>query len=137
MGSVTVRAFLADWLAHVKDKGRPRTWTSYEQIVRVHIVPALGQKKLAQVDVLTVDKFLGACLEAGLAARSVQYVRAVLRTALNQAVKWGVIPRNVIADTTPPKVEAPEISPVSAEEARATGSFRWAPARGALQHDAW
>jgi integrase len=42
----------------------------------------------------------------------------VLSCALDQSVRWGTVPRNVCKATTPPKLDAEEIKPLDAEQAR-------------------
>jgi len=42
-------------------------------------------------------------MAAGLSPRTVQYVRAVLRRALGQAVKWSLVSRNVATLVDPPR----------------------------------
>jgi integrase len=58
-------------------------------------------------------------LAAGLSPRSVQYMRAILRRALNQALRWQLISRNVATLVDAPKVEQSEIVPLAPEQARA------------------
>jgi len=53
-----------------------------------------------------------------MAPKTVQYARGVLRTALNQALRWGLVSRNVADLVDGPKVERHEIQPFSPEEAR-------------------
>jgi integrase len=48
----------------------------------------------------------------------VQHLHAVLRIAPNQAVKWGLVGRNVALVVDAPKVRRPKIQPFSAEQAR-------------------
>ena len=55
---------------------------------------------------------------AGLSPRRVQYLRAVLRCALNQALRWGLVSRNAAALANPPKMERYEIRPWTPEQAR-------------------
>lgn len=54
----------------------------------------------------------------GLSPRTVQYVRAVLRKALNQALKWGRVPRNVALLVDPPTATKPQIKPLTPEQGR-------------------
>jgi integrase len=54
----------------------------------------------------------------GYLTRTVQYTRAVLRRALNQAVKWGLVPRNVTGVVDPPKGERKEREFLSPDEVR-------------------
>src|SRR5215210_4897460 len=46
-GKMTVGEYLDQWLADsVKDTVRQRTYERYEQITRVHLMPAFGRNKL-------------------------------------------------------------------------------------------
>ena len=40
----TVAAYLAEWLPAIKSEVGPRTFVSYSQIVRGHLVPRIGSK---------------------------------------------------------------------------------------------
>src|SRR2546430_732135 len=41
--------------------------------------------------------------QAGLSPRTVQYLRAILRAALNQALRWNLVGRNVAELVDPPR----------------------------------
>ena len=45
----TVGAYLGRWLDFKQGQLRPRTYTSYEHIVRCHLVPGLGRVRLAKL----------------------------------------------------------------------------------------
>lgn len=108
--------FLERWLADsVKPSVRPRTYESYRQLVRLHVTPALGRRQLAQLSPQDVQGFLNERPGAGLSPRTVQYLRAVLRRALGQALKWGMVARNVATLVDPPRVERHEVEPLSPE----------------------
>jgi len=118
---LTLAGFLSQWLEWLKTpppKVRPRTLTSYGQLVTQHLIPALGRILLAKLGPKHVDSLLHEKTASGLSARTVQYLHAVLRRALNQALKWDLIPRNVVTLVDPPKVQRPEIQPWAPEEAR-------------------
>ena len=38
----TVAQFLESWLEHKRARLRPRAWLTYEQAVRLYLVPGLG-----------------------------------------------------------------------------------------------
>lgn len=115
----TVERFLTDWLANVVTPTlKPRTTQSYEYLLRVHLIPGLGKHKLAKLTPQHVQAFLNAKSESGLSPRSVQYLRAVLRRALGQALKWDLVSRNVATLVSPPKSERHEIRPLNPEQAR-------------------
>lgn len=114
----TLVQFLYRWLHEdAKPRVRPKTYTSYEQLIRVHLAPDLGRIPVGKLSPQQVQAFLNRKLAAGLAPRTVQYLHALLRSALNRAVKWGLVPRNVATLTDPPRVPRTEIEPFSPEQA--------------------
>ena len=114
----TVGAFLRRWLVTVRGKLRPRTHKSYEQIVRIHLEPGLGRVRLAKLTPLDVSTWLESRRAAGVGGRTIHYARAVLRAALNQALRWGLVSRNVASLTDPPRYRAREIAPLTPEQAK-------------------
>ena len=129
--SVTVGAFLNQWLTEVVVPRRElATWRGYETNVRRHIVPAIGHVRLTKLTAAMVQRLLNDLRRQGLAPRTVQYVHATLRAALNVALRWGLIQRNVATVVEPVTIKRSEVVPFTAEEARqaldATRSHRLA-----------
>ena len=58
-------------------------------------MPALGRKRLKQLSVTDVRRLVEGLTRDGLATRMVQYVHAVLRNALENAVREELVARNV------------------------------------------
>ena len=79
------------------------------------VVPALGNVPLqklqsVQVQVLYSEKLQGGRADGeagGLSARTVRYLHTVLREALHQAMKWGMVHRNACDATDPPRAVRP------------------------------
>jgi integrase len=117
--NLTVGAYLLRWLEATKGSVRDRTWQRHEQVVRLHLVPTIGNVKLDRLNGLQVQSVYGRKLGAGLSPRSVEIVHTTLHKALKQAVRWTLIPRNVAEATTPPRPARKEIMPLSREQARA------------------
>jgi integrase len=117
----TVGQFLADWLeSSVKPSVRAATYVSYEHTVRNHLSPELGRLPLRKLGPQHIRAMLNRKLAQGeLSARSVAYLRVVLRAALNQACKWSLVARNAAELAEPPKCERFRIEPLSPEQARA------------------
>ncbi|CCF82365.1 phage integrase N-terminal domain-containing protein [Nitrolancea hollandica] len=112
MSGQTVAQFLTRWLEDsAKPAIRPSTYRSYEQMVRIHLIPGLGRHLLVKLTPQHVQAYLNTKLHAGLATRTVQYQHAILRRALGQAERWKLVPHNVAKLVTPPRVERPEIVP--------------------------
>ena len=57
-------------------------------------------------------------LDAGLSARTVKQLRAILRAALNQAINDDVLQRNVAAKVEPPEVQPRDMDVYTPEDAR-------------------
>jgi integrase len=111
--------YLGWWLTDsVRDTVRPTTFERYEQMVRLHIRPVLGQLKLKNLTSTHVRGLYRQKLDAGLAPRTVQYVHVTLHKALEQAIADGLIPRNVTEAVKPPQVRREEIRPLTAEQVR-------------------
>jgi integrase len=116
---LTLGAFLDLWLRDAaQPKVRPKTYTSYASIVRVHLQPGLGRHPLARLTPQQVQAFLNAKSASGLAPRTVAYIRAVLRQALREAERWGMVSRNVARLVEPPRVPRREVRPFSPDQAR-------------------
>ncbi len=117
--SATVADYLAYWLSDVaKPFRRATTYDSYETMIRLHIVPYLGRKRLDRLAVADIRRWLRDLKEAGASPRIVQLARAVLRSALTNAMTEELISRNVAALVTVPRPPRRRIVPWSADEAR-------------------
>ncbi len=118
-GRQTMGQFMVTWLEDVaKPTIRPSTYASYRSYVRVHIVPDLGHYSLSKLTPQHVQAFMAAKTAAGLAPRTVQYMRAILRRALGQALKWGLVTRNVATLVDPPRSVRKPVRPLTADQAR-------------------
>lgn len=118
----TVAEFLAYWLAEeVAPNRRPKTYQGYASVISTHIVPGLGKKKLRKLRSQEVRVWLnrlrnecqcckwerdkqrskpqccaaGKCCERKLSTRMIQYIHAVLRNALQHALREELVLRNV------------------------------------------
>ncbi len=94
--NMTVGEYLNRWLkGSVRGSVRQSTLDRYEVAVRVHLKPALGRHKLKKLTPAHVASFYQDRLEAGSAPASVNKLHVTLHKALDQAVKWRMVPRNV------------------------------------------
>ena len=129
----TVVEFLKDWLEHtLKNRAKPRSFESFTTIVNKHIVPTLGRIRLDKLTPQQIQGLLekkrqpyttktksGKAIEKhGLSAQSVASIRTVLRSALGQALKWGMVARNVATLIDPPRIPRPQTHVIDADGAR-------------------
>ncbi len=113
----TVAQFLTDWLENTqKQSVRPRTYERYEEIVRLHIIPVLGRQKLQSLSPQQVQTFYTKKLKEGLSALTVISFHNLLHKALDTAVKWNLVVRNVCKAVSPPRRQRFEVKPLTLEQ---------------------
>src|SRR5215210_7482629 len=118
-GKLTVAEYMDKWLTEsARNRLRPKTYKDYSGLTRLHIVPALGHLKLKKLTPLHVQSFYGSKLESGLSKRTVEYIHTVLHSALKQAVRWELVPRNVTEAVDPPRPERQERPTFNLDQAR-------------------
>lgn len=91
-------------------------YEAYEVIVRVHLIPSLGKRKLDTLTAQHVQSMLNAKRKDGASGRTLQNIRAILRAALNQALRWDLVSRNVVTLTDAPDLGNFEAKPIAAED---------------------
>lgn len=118
-GNVTLAEYLEHCLEDsVRGSVKVTTHAGYERVARLHVCPTLGATKLAALTPAHLQTLYRAKLDDGLAPKSVKYIHTTLHRALKQAVRWGLVPRNVAAAVDPPRVVTPEMQPLSPDQAR-------------------
>lgn len=108
---VTVKSFLESWLAdYAKMSVVPKTYERYSEIIRLHLIPALGHVQLTKLQPLHLQSYYTEALasgrrdgKGGLSPQTVLHYHRLLRCALGQAVKWQLVGRNVADAVTPPR----------------------------------
>lgn len=116
-----LEAWLRDTLPTVV---RPSTAESYASLTRQHIIPGLGHHRLDKLTAVHIRAFLkdkstqvSPRTKRLLSSRTIQYLHAVLRLALEQARRDDLVVRNVAGLVAGPKVQRAEIAPLTPEEA--------------------
>jgi integrase len=120
--TVLMRDYMSYWLQEVVAQKRPTTRRGYESAVRLHLIPVLGAIRLERLTGADVRRLIAVlrlkclccangydrgrpvdkqCCSAGRccgrtpSTRQIQFVHAVLRNALSNAVREELIIRNV------------------------------------------
>ncbi len=116
---LTVQACLDRWLTvNLPCTIAESTEDDYVDTVRLHLVPALGRKRLVKLTVADLDRLWKAKRDAGYSSNSVRIMRTVLRRALGQAVREGIVSRNVAALSTAPRIRARQGRTFTVEQAQ-------------------
>jgi integrase len=101
---LTVGDFLSRWTEHKRTDGtRLKTVSRYEQVVRRQLVPTLGRIALEKLAPLDVEAALQT-IRAASSAKAARRARTTLSMALNQAIRWRIIPFNVCHSVKPPAI---------------------------------
>ena len=116
----TLGDYLASWIEGLEGarnaRLRPRTVEHYRLAVDKHIVPALGHLRLAALTARRIQAWIDA---NPAAPRTVAHHHAVLRRALNVAVRQRILPYNPALAVELPSVEGDVANPLTLAEARA------------------
>jgi integrase len=96
------------------------TADSYRWVVAHYVIPHVGREALAKLQPQDVVGMLRALERDGLSPRTRRYTRAVLRRALAQAERWGMIARNPAALVDTPRLNGTKLDDaLTVEEAHA------------------
>lgn len=112
----SVDQFLRLWLESCKPTVKLKTWNQYEQMVRTHISPTLGNRKLTDLAPVMIQSLYSKKIEEGLSAYTVRRIHAVLHRALKIAVRWGYLATNPASVVDKPKLNRKEMKVFSHEQ---------------------
>ena len=117
--SQTLSQFLEKWLDDISRPAvRPKTYLFYRDHIRLHIEPALGKKRLEKLTPADVQRFVNDRLQSGLSPQSIRHIISTLRAALNVAVKWQLVYRNVAALVSLPRIQKQEMKFFTPDDAK-------------------
>lgn len=116
----TVAAYLKWWLETIaQPKVRATTYASYQGTIEKHINPRIGGDALQKLTAMRVQSLDTEMIRDGCSPRMRQLTHAILRAALNRAVKLGRLARNVCDAVDVPTVPKVEIKPLDEIQAAA------------------
>lgn len=138
---VTLSKWLDKWM-EVYQKGSisPNFYSRRKDLIRIHIKPAIGDTPLLKLKPADVKKFyndlgkkgrkpsklkngkiipLKEGTPPGLASGTIRHIHNILNPAMKQAVREGLVPKNVVADVSPPKlIKTREAHPLTKADAK-------------------
>ena len=91
---LTVRDHLVSWMDNMTPNWAPTTDETYRFIAKKHILPALGNQILSELQPQTVQKLYSEKSKSGLSASTVIKIHNILHGSLENAVKTCLIKRN-------------------------------------------
>ena len=112
----TVGAYLKDWLGRLRSLA-PTNGNQLQANRRTALIPAFDRIRLDRLHQSDVEKLFTDKTAAGLSARTVGYIRAVLRSALQQAMRDDLLTRNVAKLARAPRVRRYRPAPLDGTQA--------------------
>jgi integrase len=112
---LTLGGFLQSWLENeARFSVRPSTYVRYRDLLRLHVIPTLGNVKLSVIESKDLMRLYAQKRDEGLSPRTVGHVHRVLHRALE-----GYPGRSALFQTVKaPSVPASEMKALSPEESR-------------------
>lgn len=104
----TFGEMILKWLEDKRTGVKYSTWKSYDWLVNKHIVPNAGHIPLAKLKPQHLHELYHRILLPVLAAASIKKAHVIIVDALNRAVTWGMIPRNVAMTVSLPRGKKPK-----------------------------
>lgn len=108
---VTVEQWANVWLSNLR--GNQETYSSYETKIRLHVIPAIGNKRLTELKPVMINQFYNRMMEkgyktkeTGLSDKTIACIHGVLHKMLQDAVVNDLIKENVCDKVKPPKSDA-------------------------------
>jgi len=114
-GLSLARYLLEQWLPAKRVSLRPSTWDGYRRIIELHVVPSIGHVPLRRLRIDHLESLYSDLLTTGRADRvggldpkSVLEVHVIVRRALADAARKGLIVRNVADSAEAPRRRRPK-----------------------------
>lgn len=128
---ITVEQYVTRWLETINQTMRPASARRYSDLMRLHVIPVIGQIRLGKLTALDVQRlYASRKADAGLSSTTLNTLHVVLHRALKQAVRWKLLTYNVTDQVDPPRRVIPACKTWSQEQAAAflavTDQDEWA-----------
>jgi len=114
---ILIRDHMNDWLENsVRASVSIRTYERRGEVTRLHVIPLLGDMKLKDLTPNHLRRLYREKLDSGLSPRSVNHIHCTLNKALNEAVRWRIIPVNVCGLVNPPRCPDEEMKVLTSKQ---------------------
>jgi len=114
----TVAEYVATWLQMIRLTVAPSTVSKYDAQLRLHVLPLIGTVRLSKLTAQQVQIVYSKALAKGLSTTSVRLIHTILHGALKEALRLGLVPRNVADVVTSPRKRHHEMHVLTSEQTR-------------------
>lgn len=103
---LTVEEYAKEYMENYVSALAPLTQVAYEKNLRIHILPALGKKKITELTRREVQSFISSLGNKGknLAPKTIRMIHGTLHALLAAAKRDEIVMRNVSDDCTLPRI---------------------------------
>lgn len=109
--------WLNTWVEEYIGNVKPATRKSYQDHVRLNIIPYVGAVPLSKLTAAMIQQMYNELqTDKGLSPKTIKNVHGVLHRALEQAQKMGYIRNNPLTAVTLPRIEKKQIKPLEDNE---------------------
>ena len=113
----TFSGFAKHWYdTYVKPNNKRTEIVKKETLIRVHLVPALGDTELTNITPEHISKLIAVKNNKGLSPKTINNILGCLRTMLNTAIRWDYLNTNPVNQIKPLKVPISEFDYYDPEE---------------------
>ena len=111
-----VKSYLEGWLKEKTRQVKPRTAEAYKYNLEKYVMPQIGGVQLSKLTPLHIQTM---CSEIATVSgpRTANMCRTILFSAMKQALRWGLIPRNPVEGVDPMKEHKQEMTLWTSAEA--------------------
>ncbi len=114
----TMKEYLEHWLEEVKKPTiRVSSYVKYRKLLNSYLLPTIGKIQLQKLTPQHVQSLYARKLKEGLSPKTIQSIHGVLHGALDNAVKWNLIAKNVCDVVSSPRVPTTEKQVLTMQEA--------------------
>ena len=107
--NLSAREYLVDWFSIKKNTVKPKTAYDYGRLLKKYIYPSLGHVKLKELTTYGITRFYARMKDSGKGTRTIQITHNILRSALQDAVRNGILGRNPCIGTLLPRYTTKEM----------------------------
>ena len=116
---ITLNEYLYRWLeTAVRPRVRAKTFQDYQGMLRRYVLPILGERVLGGMRPLDLQNIYHQMSERGLSARTIRYTQVVMKSAMQQAVRWRLLLENPVDGLKVPQQPRNEMRALTVDQAR-------------------
>ena len=113
----TVEQWCHEWLwSYKRNSVKQKTFDQYETILRTHIIPDIGDIRLADLKTMHIQRIINKMHDSGLSHRTIEVMKIVIHAALKQAQRNKLVSENVCENVVLPRKQPKHIRVLNEDE---------------------